>query len=188
MKVSRGVDWRWYNAPGPNNFPWKKSVRLRLTFLFDGGSADSLGWKSETRIALVRHENGSLCLGRRLRALGLRFPRQCSLSDFFDLPAATGFGYQKKSSPTMCKCCCAEPDHTGFPTLPLHFVELDLLWGDHQEIRRVDTLVRDAESDCLIRPILDRTRLFLGLQVFRILLLPRRTVTQGPMSRFRHNV
>lgn len=127
-------------------------------------------------------------LGRRLRALGLRFPRQCSLSDFFDLPAATGFGYQKKPSPTVRERCCAEPDHSGFSPLPFDFVELDFLWGDHQKIRRVNAFVRNAESDCFIRPIRDRSRLFRGLQMLRVLFLPGTPVAQRPLRWFRHNV
>lgn len=151
------------------------------------GECRQRGLYAETLIALVRHESRSRFLGRRLRALGLRFPRQCSLSDFFDLPAATGFGYQKKSSPTMGERCCSEPNHTGFPTLAFYFVELNLFWSDHQKIRRVNALVRNAESDGFICPIRDRSRLFRGFQMLRILFLPGTPVAQRPLRWFRHN-
>lgn len=169
---------------GPTTLPGKSQSGY-ASFLFDGEMQTA--WVVCGTLLLWCAMNGwSHFLGRRLRALGLRFPRQCSLSDFFDLPAATGFGHQKKSSPTVCERCCAEPNHTGFSPLPFHFVELDLLWGDHQEIRRVDPLVRNAESDGFIRPIRDRTCLFRCLQMLRVLGFPRTPVAQRAYCRFRH--
>ena len=65
------------------------------------------------------------------------------LGNLFDDPVPTGLGYQKKSGPSMLMRCSTEPDHSGLPTLALYFVHLNLLWGNHHEIWRVDSLVCD---------------------------------------------